>query len=143
MFYIFGKEVEIGSLVVIYRLFGGFPERVRQFFSLVYVKKVEDRRQNFSPIFLQFFNFTQKMLRKFFRHFLNPPFQKSKRIIGVFVVEAPRLRVSAEPTHLEVGVEMERENSAKGGDLLIGKIIHLCIFGRVGAVLDELFADVD
>ena len=83
------------------------------------------------------------MLRKFFRYFLNPPLQKSKRIIGVFIVEATRFRVGAEPAHLKVGVEMERENSAKGCDLLIGEIIHLCIFGRVWAVLDELFADVD
>ena len=83
------------------------------------------------------------MLRKFFRYFLYPSLQKAKRIISVFVVEASRLRVSAEPTHLKVGVEMERENSAKGCDLLIGEIIHLCIFGRIGAVLDELFANVD
>ena len=83
------------------------------------------------------------MLRKFFRHFLNPPLQKTKRVIGMLVVEATRLRVGAEPTHLEDGIEVERENSAEGGHLLIGEIIHLCIFGRVGAVLDELFADVD
>ena len=143
MFYVFGKEIEIGSLVVVYRLFWSFPEWMRQLFSLVYVKKVEDRRQYFSPIFLQLFNFAQKMLRKFFRHFLNPPLQKTKRVIGMLVVEATRLRVGAEPTHLEDGIEVERENSAEGGDLLIGEIIHLCIFGRVGAVLDELFADVD
>jgi hypothetical protein len=80
---------------------------------------------------------------EFFGHLLDPPFEKTKRVVRMLVRKTARLGVDTQPANAQSCVEVQREAPSKCDDLLVGEAEHLGLFDRIGRIFDKFLAKVN